>query len=105
MSEEDDDDAKNKMVNSWDEENLCPNKGRRGRKKGGQKLLRSEGNATKANGERNHGGVIVCAKQCRVCLLSLNVAFRRGTGDSGQRASSEFCQDEGQTEQYSHTEQ
>lgn len=53
MSEEDDDDAKNKMVNCWDEENVCPNKGRKGQKKGGQKLLRSEGNATKANGERN----------------------------------------------------
>lgn len=51
MSEEDDDDAKNK--NCWDEENLCPNKGRKARKKGGQKLLRSDGNATKASGERS----------------------------------------------------
>lgn len=75
-----DDDAKNKMANSWDEENLCPNKGQKGRKKGGEKLLRSEGNATKANGEEQRS-VTVCAKQCRVCLRSQNVAFHRGTRD------------------------
>ncbi|CAG05734.1 unnamed protein product [Tetraodon nigroviridis] len=32
----------------WDEENLCPNKAPKGRKKAGEKLLRSEGKAAKA---------------------------------------------------------
>ncbi|TWW63359.1 kelch repeat-containing protein [Takifugu flavidus] len=51
MSEEEEDDARNKVENCQDEENLCPNKTSvregRGQKKGGQKLLSSVGNVTK----------------------------------------------------------
>lgn len=91
MPGEDDDGAKNKMVNSWDEENLCPNKGRKGRRKGGQKLLGSEGNATKANGERNHGGVIVCTRTMSPSVCSHYVllsAEAPGTVDKGRPQSS-----------------
>lgn len=51
MSEEEDNDARNKVENCQDEENLCPNKTSvregLGQKKGGQKLLSSVGNVPK----------------------------------------------------------
>lgn len=55
MSEEDGGDAKNQTGNCWGEENLCPNKGGKGRKKGGAKLLRSKGSSTQAQGTAAKG--------------------------------------------------
>lgn len=107
MSEEEDDDDRNKVENCQDEENLCPNKTSvregRGRKKGGQKLLSSEGNVTKGQdtGERK----TAAWSAPKTCLFSLTVISYRGTGAGGKRVFSEYRQEEGQTEQDCQTEQ
>lgn len=97
MSDEEEDDARNKVENCQDEENLCPNKTSvregRGQKKGGQKLLSSVGNVTKGQdtGERKTAACSVP----ETCSFALTVISYRGTGDGGKRVFSEYRQEEG----------
>lgn len=97
MSEEEDDDGRNKVENCQDEENLCPNKTSaregRGQKKGGQKLLSGVGNVTKGQdtGERK----TAAWSAPETCWFSLTVISSRGTGDGGKSFFSKYRQEEG----------
>lgn len=97
MSGEEEDDARNKVENCQDEENLCPNKTSvqegRGQKKGGQKLLSGVGNVTKGQdtGERT----TAAWSAPETCSFSLTLISSRGTGDGGKRVFSEYRQEEG----------